>query len=187
MVHAVFGVAEDFLPLELLAEDVDGLQGGLFRVGGRIVLEGKDGQGPKGNAVTVFENAGRMVLEVDADDVGAAGPVAAGGPHPEHVVVAPLNVQAVVIQQKVDDAVGLPAPVVDVADDMKVVDGQALDERGQGFDELVPVFQGQDGVIYFFMITKLVVVLVLLLVNQLVEDVGEIPRHGLADFRAGVL
>ena len=187
MVHAVFGVAEDFLPLELLAEDVDGLQGGLFRVRGRVMLQGEDGQGPERDAVAVFEDAGRMVFEVHADDVGAAGPVAAGGAHPEHVVVAPLDVDAVVVHEEVDDLVGLAAPVVDIADDVQMVDSQALDETGQGLDELVPVFQSQDGVIYFFMITKLVVVLVLLLVNELVEDVGEVLRHGLPDLGARVL
>jgi len=50
-------------------------------------------------------------------------------------VVAPLDVDLVVVHQFVENDVGTGAAVVDVADDVQAFDGQLLDQRGEAGDE----------------------------------------------------
>ena len=80
---------------------------------------------------------------------------------------------------------GTRAPVVDVAEDMELVDGQALDDVGDGYDEIVGATRGDDGVDNDIDVGGLVVV-VGTLMKELLDDVGEIGGQRLAHLRAGV-
>ena len=62
---------------------------------------GKDRQGPQADAVARFDDLQIVVGDGVVQDVGDAGPAPGGGPHPEDVVVAPLDVHPVVALQGV--------------------------------------------------------------------------------------
>ena len=57
------------------------------------------------------------VLDADAQDIEDARLTAAGGAHPEHIVVAPLDIHAVVMHEHIHDVVGPGATVKHIADD----------------------------------------------------------------------
>lgn len=78
------------------------------------------------------------------------------------------------------------ATVEDVAHQVQVVDGEALDERGKRLDKVVGAGGLQDGFDNALVITHAVVVLVWMRVQQLVDDVGVITRDGLTHLGAGV-
>ena len=124
------------------------------------------------------------------DGVGQHGghqrPGAGGGAHPQNVVVAPLNVHAVVVQQGVHDDIRPGAPVKDVAHDVQVVHRQALDDAGHRLDEAGGLADADDGVDDVLVVIPLVGLLVVG-VEQLVDDVGVVLGQSLSHLGAGVL
>ena len=78
------------------------------------------------------------------------------------------------------------AAVEDVAHQVQVVDGQALDERGERLDKVVGAGGLQDGLHNALVIAHTIVVLVRVRVQQLVDDIGVVARDGLAHLGAGV-
>ena len=101
-------------------------------------------------------------------------------------MVAPLYVVVAVVGQGVHDDVRSGTAVVDVAEDVEAVDAQALYDLADGLDEWLGLAGGDDGVED----APVVIVLVLArggLVQQLLDDVGELPGEGLADLGARVL
>ena len=78
------------------------------------------------------------------------------------------------------------AAVEDVAHQVQVIDGQALDERGERLDEVVGAGGLQDGFHDALVIAHAVVVLVRVRVQQLVDDIGVVARDGLAHLGARV-
>ena len=79
-----------------------------------------------------------------------------------------------------------PGPSVeDVAEDVKLVDGQPLDDVADGYDEVVGTAGVDNGVDDALYVGCLVDVLATL-VEQFLDDVGEVGRQGLAHLRVGV-
>ena len=124
-----------------------------------------------------------MVTDVIAQDIGDAGRVAGSSTHPEDVVVAPLDVQRMMMHERVHDLVGMSAAVVDIADDVQVVDGQPFDEIGQSVNELARTSRFQDGVENLHVIDQLVLVFIGLGVQEFIDNEAEDFRHGFTDFR----
>ena len=204
--HAELGTAVDDGGLEFQLDDGDGLvhlcdeslcllvvlgagkvhpgckhRAGVVAVG----IHGKGGQGQKVDAVAVFEGGEVAVAHGQADDVGDAGIVARGGAHPQQVVVAPLDIEVVVVAEGVHDDVGARTAVVDVAHDVQRVDGEALDEVAQGHDEVIRPPGADDGGDDDVDVGLLVGVDARL-VEQLLDDVGEVAGQGFAHLRTGV-
>ena len=103
-------------------------------------------------------------------------------------MVAPLYVHAVVGHQAVHDDVGAGAPVKDVPHQVEVVHRQALDELAQLDQEIGRPVQVDDGVDDVFIVIPLVRLIFLVVgVDQLVDDIGVLRRHGLAHLGPGVL
>ena len=81
-----------------------------------------------------------------------------------------------------------PGPVEDVPHQMEVVHRQPLDELAQLDEEVGGPVQVDDGVDDVLVVVPLVrLVLLVVGVDQLVDDVGVLRGHGLADLGAGVL
>ena len=78
------------------------------------------------------------------------------------------------------------AAVEDVAHQVQVVDGQALDERGERLDKVVGARGLQDGLNDALVIAHAIVILVRMRVQQLVDDVGVVARDGLTHLGARV-
>ena len=101
-------------------------------------------------------------------------------------MVAPLDVDGVIGHEAVEDAVRARAAVEDVADEVQVVDGEALDERRERADEVVGAARVDDRRDDALVVGEARLPLVGGGVEKLVDDVGELDGHGLADLRAGV-
>ena len=186
--HVELGMAQDDLPLELEEQHVDGLQERIDALAVRIGALRERHELAQRDAVVVLEDLVVLVAQVVAQHGDDAGRYARGGAHPQDVVVAPLDIGALMraAQQPVHD-LGRPAAAVeDVADQMDVVDREHLDELGERADEVLGGVGLQDGIDDALVIAHAVVVLVWVRVQQLIDDVGEIVRDGLADLRARV-
>ena len=102
-------------------------------------------------------------------------------------MVAPLDVDGVVIHEDVHDAVRPGSPVEDIAHHMQTVHRQVLDEGGQGLEEAVRAADVDKGVHDGLMVVVLIVILVGLGVEQLVQDGGVLLGHGPAHLVPGIL
>ena len=206
--HAILGMAQQLLALQLEEDDGDRLvhPGGeelvlltvLVGVGAGeldskavnvavlIYLVGKDGQGAQGDAVACLNHFQVVVVDGVGQHGGHQGAGAGGGAHPENVVVAPLDVHAVVVQQRVHDDVSPGTAVKDIAYNVHVVHGHALDDGGDRFDKAVGLLQVDDGGDDVFKVVPLVG-LGVVGVDEFVNDVGVILGQGFAHLGAGIL
>ena len=163
-------------------------QNGLERLAGvvAVLLQRKRRQRQQVDAVAVLQRCEVGVAQTQAQHVADAGVVARGSTHPQHVVIAPLDVPRLVAAHHVHDDVRPRSAVVDVAQDVQLVDGQPLYDVTQGADEVVGAPRRDDGVHDDRHVGRLVLV-VGTLVQQLLNDVRELLRQRLAHLRARVL
>ena len=156
--HLKIGVAVDDAALHLEHEDGDGLvhDGAAVEHTGRIGAAGRIGVGhpegqvvvaiellrhprqlPQVDAIAVFEHpvvvVGQRGLEDSADADGAAG----GGAHPDHIMVAPLDIDVMVAHEQVQNDIRAGAAVKQVAHNVQLIHGQPLDELTQADNETV--------------------------------------------------
>ena len=103
-------------------------------------------------------------------------------------MVAPLDVGALVraAQQAIHDLRGAATAIEDVTHQVDVVDGEYFDKFREGEDEVFSGVGFQDRVDDALVVAHAVVVLVRVRVQQLVDDVGEVMRDGLAHLGASV-
>ena len=186
VLHMPVGMAQDCLPLQLEEDDRDGLLKRAHGVVGAVGGLGEERELAQGDAIRSLEDLEGVVANVVANHRGEARGRSRGGAHPDDVMVAPLQVHRVVLHEAVEDLIGVGTAVKDVAHEVEVVDGEALDERGEAHDEVVRgagVHNGVDD--------ALVVALALLALagggmEELVDDVGVLDGHGLAHLGARV-
>ncbi len=138
------------------------------------------------DAVGVFQDGQVAVARADAHDVGNAPALPERGAHPDDVVVAPLDVDVVMRDERFHDGVGRGAAVVDVADDVQAGNGQALNGVRERFDQIdaAPGAHGgvHDGVVVRFLVGSVDVD-----PDQFFEQVGELIRQLLSHAAARVL
>ena len=142
-------------------------------------------QGQKVYAVGVFQHIHVVILYAVLYGDGHAHRAAGCRAHPQHVVVAPLYVHAVVAHEVVQNYVGVGAAVEYVADYVQGIHGHALYEGAQLRYESIRhagVYYGADYVVVIGMFVVLV-----LWIEKLLHYVGKVLWQRLAHLGAGVL
>ena len=135
--HVKLGVTLDNLALEFKEQHVDGLDQRGDGLTGGVGGIGKGDELAQRDAVVVLEDLVIVVAQVVAQHRGDAGGLTGRSTHPQQVVVAPLDVERMVGEQAVHNLGSAAATVEDIAHQVQVVDGQALDERGERLDKVV--------------------------------------------------
>ena len=107
---------------------------------------GKEGQGAGVDAVAVLHCLQVVVGQGGAQHGGDADGAARRRAHPDHVVVAPLDVHRMVGHQLLHDEVRPGAPVVNIAQNVQLEHRQRLDKFAQRLDEIVRPAHRQDAV-----------------------------------------
>ena len=150
-----------------------------------VRLESKGGKRKHIDAVAVLQHIEIAVVEADADRAGHARRLAGRSAHPEHIVVAPLDIEGMVIHQAVHDFIRLRTAVKDVADDVEMINNEPLNQLCHGNDEVLGASDFEDSlddrlVVCFF------VEHLRLFGDQLLDDIAIIRRQGFPHFGAGV-
>ena len=151
-----------------------------------VYLGRKHGERPQIDAVTVLQHIEAVVADGNAQHIADTGQIPCGRPHPRDVMIPPLYVHIVEAHELIHDNVRPGAPVIDVAYDVQVVNGQVLNQMAQGNDELVRRVIFNDGV-YDFIIVQFLVIVVVVHMKQFVNDVGKFLGHLLAHLGTSVL
>ena len=138
-------MAGNRLSLELEENHGDGLVERSRVVVGRIGRFGETLELAQADTVGTLEHVERAVVDAGAHDAGLAEGRPGGGAHPGDVVVAPFDVEGVILHQAVQNAVGMGPAVEDIAHEVQAVHGEALDERRERLDEVVGRARLDDG------------------------------------------
>ena len=150
-----------------------------------VCLHRKGGKRHQVDAIAILQGGEVGISQTQSDHIADASVVACRSTHPQDVVVTPLEVPTVIALHRVEDDMCAWTTVVDVAEDMEGVDGETLDHIGDGNDEIVGSAGRDDGIYDDIHVGSLVVV-VGTLMQQLLDDVREVGRERLANFRASV-
>ena len=102
-------------------------------------------------------------------------------------MVAPLNVNRVVCNQKLHYFVGVRSSVVNVAHNMKPVNRKPLYQKAERLHKFIRAFYLNNSVYNFPVVNHLVVVLVSLRVKKLINYKAELGRDSLPHSRTRVL
>ena len=200
------GIAPDGLPLELELNNGDrlvhargtrsvhaGLLGGFEHFGqeagnvaAAIGLVREQRERAQADAVAGFDHIqiviGDRVAQYGCDASAAAG----GRAHPQHIVVAPLDIDRVMVHQQVHDDIRARTAVKNVAHNMQMIDHQPLDEVAHRDDEFLGAVgfddRGNDCIEVFTLVVNVVI-----LVEKLVDDVTIPARQRAAHLGARVL
>ena len=137
------------------------------------------------DSVAVFESLHVAVAQRYPQDIGDAGIVAGGRAHPEGVVVAPLDIEILVLCQRVHYQMSAGAAVIDIAQNVELVDGQTLYDITDGYDER-PGLTGRDYRLYDAVIVELLAFARGSFMEKFLDYIGELARERLAHFRARI-
>ena len=186
VLHLELRMAAYQFALGLKHHHVNGLHHGLRR-GSLVVLLGKKLEATQGDTVAALQDADVVVAHIVSHHVRDAGLIARSRAHPEHIVVAPLDVERVVVHEQLYDFIGIRTAVKEIADNVQVIHREPFNERRERNDEFVAVLDADNRVEYALMVGKLIAVLVRQSVQKLVYDVAELARHGLSHLGTRVL
>ena len=107
------------------------------------------------DAITPFQHVGIMIAQGIAYNCCNTGLAAKCRPHPEHIVIAPLDIHGGMLHQEIEDGIRTVATVEEIANDMQPVDRQAFDEDGECLDEIRTAVNLHDRIEQFLKIDEL--------------------------------
>ena len=150
-----------------------------------IRVHGKGGQRQEVDAVALLECCQVGEAQGEAQDDGDAGILTGCRTHPKGVMIAPLQVEIVAREQVIHDDMRPWPAVEDVAKDVQLVDAQLVDDVTDSDDEVSGLSYLHDCLDNPLHISIFIFV-VRTLVEEFLDDVGELFRQGFADLAAGV-
>ena len=180
-------MAQHGLPFRLEQHYINGFYQRVLAFVFLIIFRRKGYKVAHADAVTVFQDFPVVIAHVVTNDVDDTGYAAGRRPHPKHIVVAPLHVHRVVLHQPVHNFMGVRTAVINVAHNMQMIHRQPFDQIGQRINEGTEAAGLPDGIQNFGMIHIPVLIFVRLGMEQFVQHITEIFRHGLTYFGTGVL
>ena len=151
----------------------------------RIGIHCESSQRQQVDAVAVFQCRQVGIAHGHTDNVRYAGVIARCGAHPQYVMVAPLNVEVMVVAKRIHDDMRTRTTVVNIAHDVQRVDCKPLDKLAHGNDKVIRTL-GRDNRTDNDIDIRMLVRLYAGLVQQLLNDIGELRRQRFAHFRACV-
>ena len=108
--------------------------------GARIIgirIHCKSSQWKQIDSVSVFKRAQVAVAHGHTYHVGNTTIVTGSCPHPENIMISPLNIEVMVIAQRIHDDMRARTTVVNIAYDMKRVNSQTLNQIAHSDNEIV--------------------------------------------------
>ena len=196
ILHLKVGIAADQCALELEHHHRNGT---LCRLDGVLVgvdARGKCRERAQADAVAALQYVGIAVAETVADDRCDADLAAECRAHPEHIVVAPLDINGRMLHEEVEDAVRAIAAVVEIADDVDAFHREPLNQRAERLDIVWPAPDLHDGLNQLAVVRKLCLIVLGTRAQQLHNDRliafrdvvahlarGEFPAHELCQFK----
>ena len=205
--HSKFGSAKNLLTFQFEKDDGDGFihPGGeelvLFAVlshlgVGQFDMErgkisilidfvGENRQGPQGNAVTGLDDLQIVIVNGIRKHSGNQCAGTGGGTHPQNVVVAPLNVHTVHVEQAVQDNICPGTTVKNISHNVQMIYSQLLDHMADRLNHFCCLTNLDNGGDHALIVISLIGFIVTNM-EKFVNDKLVILRHGRANLVAGI-
>ena len=156
-----------------------------FVLGAGVIGGGKPLQPAQADAVAGFQQVDVAIGQRSFQHREDAHRAAGRRPHPDNVMVAPLDIDIMVHKKLVKDAVRPRAAVIKIAQDVQLVNGKVLDDFTEPDDIGVGPLIPQDGVNDLAVIQILVMILKVG-VQQFVQNIAAVGGQAAAHIGAGV-
>ena len=108
------------------------------------------------------------------------------GAHPQHIMIAPLDIDGVTLHEEVEDSVGTIAAIEKISDDVQFADRKALDECAKHFNKLGAGVDLNDGIKQFIVVNGLSAVEFGISADQFDDDRLKFLGDFAANLRRGV-
>ena len=137
------------------------------------------------DSVGIFENRKVSVTRAVSHDMSNTAALTERSAHPHDVMIAPLNINRMVIDKGLHDRIRMRAAIVNIANNMQSLNGQTLNQPTQRFNECRPPASSYNGIddgsiIRFFIEVARIGI------HKLFDDVSEVFGQGFANTRTGV-
>ena len=201
--HVIFRASTDKLAFQLELDNRDSLMNAhvhVFLAAGfllafcleactRIIpisIYRKLSKGYQIDAVAFLENVKITVSGLDPDNICNARKLTAGCAHPLDIMIAPLNVKAVVSHQRVHDLIRSVSSVVNIAENMQMINDEPSHQPRKCFYEIVGIANA-DNSVDDLLVVGFLVRYIRLFGDEFLDHIAEIFRHSLPYFRSCVL
>ena len=138
-----------------------------------ISIHGESCQRQQIDSITVFKSTQIAITHGHTYHIGYATIIAGSGSHPQNIMVAPLNVEVMIIAQSIHDDVCSGTTVVYIAYDMKRINRQPLNQITHGYNKVIRPLGRDNGTDNDIDISMLVG-LDSRLMQQLLNDIGKL-------------
>ena len=102
----------------------------------RILLRREQRQRPQPDCIALFQHIRIIVAQIVPDDIRDAGLTAASRPHPEDIVVAPLDIERRAFHDLLENRIRPRTAVKEIPDNVHVIHSQPLHQHCHRLDEL---------------------------------------------------
>ena len=150
-----------------------------------VGVVGKDREGAKRDAVAGLHDLKVVVVNGIGQHRCHQRAAAGGRAHPKDVVIAPLDIHAVMLQQRVHDDIRTGASVENIAHQVQLIHSRPLDEVADGGDKVRRLADLDDGGDDVFEVVPLVGFLTMC-IEQLFHDIRVVLRQRLAHLGARI-
>ncbi|EJW96034.1 hypothetical protein EVA_15854 [gut metagenome] len=102
-----------------------------------IHIHGKRSQGQQIDSVAILQRTQIAIPQRHAHHVGYAAVVARSRSHPENIVISPLDVEVVIVAQRIHNDMRSRSAVVDIPHNVQRVDGEPLNQVTHRNDKII--------------------------------------------------
>ena len=151
-----------------------------------IYIHGERGQRDHVDPVSILQYIQIIITDAVTDHSGDTGLLSRRCSHPHHVMISPLDIQRVIFAETLHNEMGTRSSVINIAENMKMVHDQPLDQLCKGNDEVLrPAYlnNGIDNrIVIGFFVQHL-----RFFRDQFFDHIGVIRRKRFTDLGTGVL
>ena len=150
-----------------------------------VCIHCKGCQRKKIDSVTVLQNVKISVTGADANHIGNAPSLPCCRPHPQDIMVSPLNIHGMMGHQLIHNQMRPRSPIVNISQNMQMIHNQPLNQAAESNDTLLhPAYPDNglnNGIVIGFLIRHID-----LFRNQLFNHIGKFRRQSLSHLGPGI-
>ena len=138
------------------------------------------------NSIAILQNLQICISCTDADNICNTALLSCCRPHPEHVMISPLDIHRMITHQLVHNNMWSRPTIINISYNMQMIYSKSLDQFTQSHNKLFGTFDPDDR-IYNRIIIGLLIHNICFLCNQFLNDISKFRRQSFSDFRSGIL
>ena len=137
------------------------------------------------DTIIIFQRVQVAITGTDTDHIGNAGRMAAGCSHPEHIMIAPLDINRMIGHQLVHDCSRSRSSVENITHNMQMIHNQTLDQIAHSHNKFLSTVDADDRIDNLIIISFFIQN-IFSFVEQFFNNISEILRQCFSDLGTGI-